>query len=75
MKPHWSGVFRAITTQLHKDGSLDLPATAAHADAPIQSGITGIGLLGSMGENLAATAWKIALKFSGLRHSAPPVGH
>ena len=56
MKPHWSGVFPAITTQLHKDGSLDLPATAAHAEALIKSGITGLVFLGSLGENQALTA-------------------
>lgn len=56
MKPYWSGVFPAITTQLHKDGSLDLPATAAHAEALIQSGITGLVFLGSLGENQALTA-------------------
>ncbi len=56
MKPHWSGVFPAITTQLHKDGSLDLPATAAHAEALIQSGITGLVFLGSLGENQSMTA-------------------
>lgn len=51
MKPYWSGVFPAITTQLHKDGSLDLDATAAHAEALIKSGITGMIFLGSLGEN------------------------
>lgn len=56
MKPHWSGVFPAITTQLHKDGSLDLDATAAHADALIRSGITGLVFLGSLGENQSLTA-------------------
>ncbi len=56
MKPHWSGVFPAITTQLHKDGSLDLPATAAHADALIKSGIAGLVFLGSLGENQSLTA-------------------
>ena len=30
-KPFWSGVFPAITTQLKKNQSLDLDATAAHA--------------------------------------------
>ncbi len=55
MKPYWSGVFPAITTQLHKDGSLDLPATAAHAEALIQSGITGLVFLGSLGENQSMT--------------------
>ncbi len=56
MKPYWSGVFPAITTQLHKDGSLDLPATAAHAEALIQSAITGLVFLGSLGENQSMTA-------------------
>ena len=56
MKPHWQGVFPAITTQLHKDGSLDLEGTAAHADALIQSGVTGLVFLGSLGENQSLTA-------------------
>ena len=51
MKPHWSGVFPAITTQLKRDGSLDLDATAQHLEALIRSGITGIVMLGSLGEN------------------------
>lgn len=51
MKPYWSGVFPAITTQLHKDGSIDLDATAAHAEVLIQSGIKGLIFLGSLGEN------------------------
>ncbi len=51
MKPHWSGVFPAITTQMHKDGSLDLDATARHAEALIESGVDGIIFLGSLGEN------------------------
>ena len=37
MKPYWTGVFPAITTQLHKDGSLDLEATAVHVEALIKS--------------------------------------
>jgi 4-hydroxy-tetrahydrodipicolinate synthase len=56
MKPYWSGVFPAITTQLHKDGSLDLDATAAHADALIRSGVAGLVFLGSLGENQSLTA-------------------
>ena len=51
MKPYWQGVFPAITTQMHKDGSLDLDATAAHADVLIKSGVSGIIFLGSLGEN------------------------
>jgi 1-pyrroline-4-hydroxy-2-carboxylate deaminase len=53
MKPHWSGVFPAITTQLKRDGSLDLEATADHANILIDSGVSGIIFLGSLGENQA----------------------
>jgi 4-hydroxy-tetrahydrodipicolinate synthase len=56
MKPYWSGVFPAITTQMKRDGTLDLAATAAHADVLIQSGVTGIIFLGSLGENQSLTA-------------------
>ncbi len=56
MKPYWQGVFPAITTQMHKDGSIDLDATAAHANALIESGITGLIFLGSLGENQSMTA-------------------
>ncbi|HMJ66641.1 MAG TPA: dihydrodipicolinate synthase family protein [Candidatus Binatia bacterium] len=56
MKPYWSGVFPAIVTQMKKDGSLDLEATASHADVLIKSGVTGIIFLGSLGENQSLTA-------------------
>jgi 4-hydroxy-tetrahydrodipicolinate synthase len=52
-KPYWSGVFPAITTQLKRDQSLDLEATARHADVLIKSGVSGIIFLGSLGENQA----------------------
>jgi 4-hydroxy-tetrahydrodipicolinate synthase len=55
MKPYWSGVFPAITTQLHKDGSIDLDATAVHAEALIKSGVSGLIFLGSLGENQPMT--------------------
>src|SRR5687768_15857993 len=56
MKPHWSGVFPAITTQMNKDGSLNLEATARHAEVLIESGITGLIFLGSLGENQPMTS-------------------
>ncbi len=56
MKPYWSGVFPAITTQMHRDGSLNLEATAEHAEALIRSGVSGLILLGSLGENQSLTA-------------------
>ena len=55
MKPYWQGVFPAITTQMHKDGSLDLDATAAHAEVLIKSGVSGMIFLGSLGENQPMT--------------------
>ncbi|MHB8522424.1 MAG: dihydrodipicolinate synthase family protein [Limisphaerales bacterium] len=51
MKPHWQGVFPAVTTQLKKDQTLDLDATARHVEALIGSGVTGLIMLGSLGEN------------------------
>jgi 4-hydroxy-tetrahydrodipicolinate synthase len=55
-KTRWQGVFPAITTQMHRDGSLDLDATAAHANALIESGVAGLVFLGSLGENQSLTA-------------------
>ena len=51
MKPHWTGVFPAITTQMHKSGAIDLDATARHAEVLIASGVNGLVFLGSLGEN------------------------
>jgi 4-hydroxy-tetrahydrodipicolinate synthase len=53
MKVNWRGVFPAITTQFRPDQSLDLGATARHLEAMIRSGIHGIVLLGTVGENTA----------------------
>ena len=51
MKPRWQGVFPAITTQMKKDGTLDLEATARHAHVLLDSSVTGLIFLGSLGEN------------------------
>ncbi len=55
MTPHWTGVFPAITTQMHQDGSLDLEATARHTEVLLGSGIKGLIFLGSLGENQPMT--------------------
>jgi 4-hydroxy-tetrahydrodipicolinate synthase len=55
MKTMWQGVFPAITTQMHKDGSIDIDATAAHAEVLIKSGVSGLIFLGSLGENQPMT--------------------
>lgn len=49
----WTGVFPAVTTQLKKDQSLDLSATARHVEVLIDSGVTGLVMCGSLGENQA----------------------
>lgn len=55
MKTEWSGVFPAVTTQFRPDLTLDLDLTAKHLEALIQSGISGLVLLGSLGENVSLT--------------------
>jgi 1-pyrroline-4-hydroxy-2-carboxylate deaminase len=51
----WSGVFPAVTTQFREDFSLDLDATARHIDVLLDSGVSGLVMLGSLGENVALT--------------------
>jgi 1-pyrroline-4-hydroxy-2-carboxylate deaminase len=53
MKITWKGVFPAVTTQFHKDQSLDLEGTGRHIEALIESGVSGLVMLGSLGENTA----------------------
>lgn len=53
MKPNWKGVFPAATTQMTRDQALDLDATARHLEVLIDSGISGLVMLGSLGENTA----------------------
>lgn len=55
MKVNWHGVFPALTTQFKPDQSLDIAATAKHLELMIDSGIHGVILLGSVGENTALT--------------------
>ncbi len=53
MKVKWHGVYPALTTQFKSDQSLDLDGTAKHLETMINSGIHGVILLGSVGENTA----------------------
>lgn len=50
MKSRWRGVFPAVTTQMKQDESLDLEATARHLEVLIGSGVSGVVMLGSLGE-------------------------
>lgn len=47
----WSGVYTALTSKFSEDESLDLPAMEAHIGRQIASGVDGIIVLGSLGEN------------------------
>ena len=51
MAAQWSGVFPAVTTQFRRDQSLDAEATARHLEALIASGVSGLVVCGSLGEN------------------------
>jgi 4-hydroxy-tetrahydrodipicolinate synthase len=48
-----TGVYPAVTTQFKQDLSLDLDLTAKHLETLIQSGVHGLVMLGSLGENVA----------------------
>ena len=51
MRPNWSGVFPAVTTQFHLDQTLDLAGTERHLAALLESGVCGLIMCGSLGEN------------------------
>ncbi|GAB4459077.1 MAG: dihydrodipicolinate synthase family protein [Armatimonadaceae bacterium] len=53
MPVSWGGVFPAVTTQMNPDGSLNLDTLAAHLELLIESGVHGLILCGSLGENTA----------------------
>lgn len=48
---HWSGVFPALTTQFKQGGALDLELTGRHIEVMLASGVQGLVMLGSLGEN------------------------
>lgn len=53
MGERWSGVFPAMTTQFREDQSLDAAATGRHVEAMVASGVGGVVVCGSLGENQA----------------------
>ena len=50
MKPYWQGVFPAVTTQMHRDGSRS-GGDGASLEVLIDSGVGGLVMCGSLGEN------------------------
>ena len=62
----WSGVFPAVTTQMKRDQSLDLKGQARHLETLLDSGVSGLILCGSLGENQALAP---AEKLEVIRHA------
>jgi len=56
MNPSWHGVFPAAVTLFKDDQSIDLPATLAHVERLLASGIHGLIMLGTVGENCSIEA-------------------
>ena len=55
MRTDWKGVFPAATTQFHEDQTLDIEGTARQLEVLINSGVSGLVMLGSLGENVTLT--------------------
>ncbi|MDX1961895.1 MAG: dihydrodipicolinate synthase family protein [Pirellulales bacterium] len=53
---NWQGVFPAAVTHFHDDFGLNLPATLGHVEVMLKSGVHGLIMLGSVGENTALEA-------------------
>ncbi|MBP3960526.1 dihydrodipicolinate synthase family protein [Gemmata sp. G18] len=51
MSVRWAGVFPAVTTQFRSDQTLDLGATGRHLETIVASGVSGLVVCGSLGEN------------------------
>ncbi|GAB3649453.1 dihydrodipicolinate synthase family protein [Echinicola sediminis] len=48
---NWNGVFPAVTTKFHADGSIDYDTFFVNLDAQIEAGVKGIILGGTLGES------------------------
>ena len=55
MKPTWTGVYPAVTTNFFEDESLDLTTFNFNIDQQIKAGVHGIIICGSLGENSTLT--------------------
>ena len=55
MQTDWEGVFPALMTEFTKDGALDIGATQRHIQSCLAAGITGLVMLGTLGENPSLT--------------------
>ena len=73
MTDRWTGVFPAVTTKFKDDFSLDYDEMERHFNFQIESGVRGLVVTGTLGENGSLTAdekqevLKIAVSVSGGR--------
>ena len=56
MKPVWTGVYPAVTTQMKRDGTLDLEATQEGIERLIDGGVRGVVMMGMVGESSSLRA-------------------
>ena len=52
----WNGVYPAVTTQFRRDESLDIGGTQRCVEGLIKSGMSGLIMLGTVGENCSLSA-------------------
>jgi 4-hydroxy-tetrahydrodipicolinate synthase len=57
VNPNWSGVFPAVTTKFTADDRLDIAAMEKHFEWQLASGVHGLVVLGSLGEN-GSLSWE-----------------
>jgi 4-hydroxy-tetrahydrodipicolinate synthase len=55
MASDWAGVFPAVTTKMHQDGSLDLPSLQSSIERLVAGGVSGVIVLPMLGENASLT--------------------
>ncbi|NVK49135.1 MAG: dihydrodipicolinate synthase family protein [Cyclobacteriaceae bacterium] len=66
---NWKGVFPAVTTKFHADGSLDMDLFFKNLDFQLESGVHGIILGGTLGESsVLSQEEKITLTKETVRH-------
>ena len=51
MKPNWTGVYPAVTTNFFQDQSIDFETFETNIEKQIEAGVHGIIVCGSLGEN------------------------
>lgn len=56
MRVDWAGIYPAVTTKFKQDESLDIAEMERHFNFQIESGVHGLVVVGSLGENGVLTA-------------------